>query len=587
MSVAAAPESMRVEAAGPDAGVLPAGGGVPGVEASGASVSVSAPALTAAAAGPGVPRHVARNLVSGTSAMGAGAIIERGFGFLANILAARFGGASTFGAYSLGITTAANISTYAAGGIGSTAARFSGKYPLGSPGYGSLARALAIVSVVSAAAAAAALWFGAVPLAHILQKESLAPLLRWAAFSAAGMILLECARGFFIGQRRLVALLLLSVVVGLGMVLLIPLAATRHNPSHMILSQAAITASAVAVCLLLARPLGMLVKPPVSPSGANPGEPMASAGASVGPVLREVWSFGMVQLAGLVGMNLAGWWLTTLVARADTTLVQMSFFAIANQMRNIVGLGPSLLTESSYAIMAAGHGAGQSSGQSRSHEADLQTPDQVMALCTWFATASSLVLSAIGIVIVPWGLTLLYGSAYRAGAITTAIGLAIAIVHMGNSPAAARLTIVSIKTAGLINTVWAIFVAGAGTLLLLHGGTAWQAMGVYLGAHLLSSALVVTALVRHRSVPSGMVAVLALGSLTSIALAVLAWLRTLGSSLAIASMLAMLGVIAAALCGLVVLGRRHGWIPTGSAIRQLLRSATARVLPLRRSAHGL
>jgi hypothetical protein len=146
----------------------------------------------------------------------------------------------------------------------------------------------------------------------------------------------------------------------------------------------------------------------------------------------------------------------------------MSFFAIANQMRNIVGPGPSLLTESSYAIVAAGHATGPDQRD--------QTPDQVMALCTFFATASSFVLSAIGIVIVPWGLTLLYGSAYCSGAITTAIALAIAIVHMGNSPAAARLTMVSIKTSGAINTLWAIFVAGAGTALLLHGGTAWQAM---------------------------------------------------------------------------------------------------------------
>ena len=98
------------------------------------------------------------------------------------------------------------------------------------------------------------------PLAHILQKESLAPLLRWAAFSAAGMILLECARGFFVGQRRLAALLLLSLIVGLGMVVLIPLAARRHNPAHMIVSQAAITTGAV------------LLWPGAGPAAWHPGQ---------------------------------------------------------------------------------------------------------------------------------------------------------------------------------------------------------------------------------------------------------------------------------------------------------------------------
>jgi O-antigen/teichoic acid export membrane protein len=75
-----------------------------------------------------MPAHVTKNLVSGTSALGLGIIVERGCGFLANVLAARLGGASTFGAYSLAISTANNISAYAAGGIGSTAIRFSGNY---------------------------------------------------------------------------------------------------------------------------------------------------------------------------------------------------------------------------------------------------------------------------------------------------------------------------------------------------------------------------------------------------------------------------------------------------------------------------
>src|SRR5205085_6613434 len=134
-----------------------------------------------------------------------------------------------FGAYALGISTANNISTYAAGGIGSTAVRFSGKYSYGSAGYATLARALAIVSMVSAAIAMIALWVGAAPIAHLLHKESLTSMLRWASVSAGGIILLECARGFFVGQRRLPALLLLSVLVGVGMVTLLPLTAAMHN----------------------------------------------------------------------------------------------------------------------------------------------------------------------------------------------------------------------------------------------------------------------------------------------------------------------------------------------------------------------
>ena len=73
--------------------------------------------------------------MAGTSTLGLAVLVERGATFAANILAARFAGASAFGAYSVGISTANNISTYAAGGIGATATRFSGKYPYGSGTY--------------------------------------------------------------------------------------------------------------------------------------------------------------------------------------------------------------------------------------------------------------------------------------------------------------------------------------------------------------------------------------------------------------------------------------------------------------------
>lgn len=285
--------------------------------------------------------HVARNVVSGTSTLGAGILIERGLGFLANILAARFAGAATFGAYSLALTTANNISTYAAGGIGATATRFSGKYPYTSAGYATLARVLAAVSMISAVIASAAIWIGAKPIATLLRKPDLSQLLQWAAISAAGMILLECARGFFVGQRRLGALLLLSIIVGSGMVCLLPLASHSHQPIRMIVSQGAVLLAAVATCMFVGNPLRR--KPAVAEENALPFAPM----------LREVWTFGGVQLAGLVGANLSGWWLTALVARSDATLVQISFFAIASQLRNLAGLTPGLLTEGSYAVMAS------------------------------------------------------------------------------------------------------------------------------------------------------------------------------------------------------------------------------------------
>jgi O-antigen/teichoic acid export membrane protein len=491
---------------------------------------------------PAMPKHVARDLLGGTSALGLGVIIERGCGFLANVLAARLGGAATFGAYSLAVTTANNISTYAAGGIGSTAIRFSGRYPRESSGYRTLSRVLLIISVASAALAALGLWAGAPPIAHLLGKPALTSLLRWAALSAAGMILLECCRGFLVGQRRLLAILLLSLTVGVGMLSLLPLT-SRWGAVPMICSQGGITLGAVGLCLLLYRPLGLA--PVASDAAAEP----------LGPMLRGVWSFGLIQLAGLIGMNAAGWWLTSLVARSS--MVEMGFFAISNQLRNIVALAPSLLTESSLAVMAQGENVEN-------------TPDQVMAVCTLATTFASLLLAGIGIVLVPWGLTLIYGKAYAAASAATAIALATAVVHMGGAPAAARLSIVSIKSSGVINTIWAVLVAVSATLFLFWGGNASKGALIYFVAQIFSSGLVFFSLTKRSCVPAGMNKVFILGTAASLSLAALAVLRERHAEWTLLLTAAMIAICLCGLAALLLLGRRECWIPSLPAIKRLL-----------------
>ena len=529
-------------------GVAPIPVSLPDVGTTSAAEAIAAGENDDATTSPRV-REVTRHLLGGTSALGLGIVIERGSGFAANILAARLGGAATFGAYSLAITTANNIATYAAAGIGATAARFSGKYQYGTSAYGTLARVLGIVSVLSALVAAGGLWLGAVPLAHLLGQPGLTSLLRWAALSAAGIVLLECARGFFVGQRRLVALVVLSVCVGAGMLSLVPLAAASHSPIRMIASQGGITLGAVVVCLLLAGPLGLRAQ-----STTEPRRPFR-------PMLREVWGFGFVQLAGLVGTNMAGWWLTTLVARGDTTLVQMGFFGIASQLRNIVGLAPGLLTEGSYAVMADPEGEHQ------------RTPEYVLGLTTFASSVFALLLAGAGILLAPLLLRIFYTRAYSNAAVTVAVALALAVMHMGNAPAAARLSIVSIRTSGVINTVWAIVVAVGGTVLMLHGGSAAMAMTIYLAAHTLSSVLVLAMLAHRHALPRGLSLCYGLATGTAVLLAALAHVRADSAASPTALSLTMVVLLAVALVGLALIGRRHGWLPRRAAVLRLLRHA--------------
>lgn len=514
-------------------------------------VAAPLPELLAAgdAAGQPLSQEVTSHLIGGTSALGISVAVERGVGLLANILAARLGGKAVFGAYSFAIGTANQISMYAAGGIGATATRFSGKYPRASSGYYTLRRALIIVSLASAALAAVGLWLGAAPIAHLVGKASMTGLLRWAAISSVGIILLECARGFFVGQRHLGALLVLSLLVGLGMVTLLPTMAHRHNPQAMLVAQGLVATAAVACCVLLGRKLGIQ------------RQPRNAQVLPLGSMLREVWTFGGIQLGSLIASNISGWWLSAVVARNDTTLVQISFLTIANQLRNMVALAPSLLTEGSYAVMADPR-----------HE-ESRTPQRVMALCSYASLALSLLLALAGMTIVPWLLTALYGKAYAGAGTTIALALATAVAHMGNAPSAARLTIVSLRSTAVINTIWAVFVAAAATLMLVRGGSAWEAMGVYYLGHVLSATLVLLVLKRKDGLPAGMLPLFAMAMLAVGVGSALALLRGRSPQLLWPTTGAMLAVFAVAFAALWYMGKKHDWLPSQAAFRSLLAKA--------------
>lgn len=511
------------------------------------AVADTAPETAVVAAS--LPAGVAKHVVRGTSTLGAAVFVERGASFLANVLAARLAGASVFGAYSLGVTTANNISTYAAGGIGTTATRFSGKYSYEGGSYAVFAQVMATISLASAALAALALCLGARPIAGLLHKPELAGLLQWAGITAAGMVLLECARGFFVGQRRLLALAALSLLVGLGMLGVLPAMAMSHRPTAMVISQGAVTLTAVALCCALAARLHLL--PPAD----------AISKVQFLPLLKEVWSYGLIQLSGLVSANVAGWWVTALIARADPSLVQISFFAIASQLRNLIGLIPSLLTEGSFAVMA-------------SSEKDSQhVPRRVMALCTYASTTVSFVVAALAVIVAPLVLQIVYGRAYVMAALAVSTGVAVAVVQMGNAPPSARLSVVSIRSTAVLNTVWALFTAAVGTLIMLRGGSAASAMAVFLAAHIVIAIMVLVVLYRNDSLPAGMIPLFIVSSTSIVLMVALATYRAVHAANQMPATALMCALTVASVAWLYWLGKRHAWLPSREMIGGLLQRA--------------
>jgi O-antigen/teichoic acid export membrane protein len=431
-------------------------------------------------AGAGEERSLSRSLCRGTSSIGAAVSIERGLGFVAHLLAARIGGTLVFGTYSLALTTANSIAAYAGAGIGTTANRFSGVYAFGSPQYAQLQRTLAMVSAQSALIAAALLWAAAGPIAsRLIGNPALIPLLHLAALSSAAIILLECLRGFLIGQRRYAALLTLSIAAGGGMLLVIPLA-TYAGPMAMIAGQASVSLGAVLVCLLFARSLKVRVDRP-APERGN------------GIRASAIWLFGLGQLLGVIGLNGAGWWTASLVSRSDHSMLQMSFYIAATQIRNVIAMVPGLVQQSCYALLTDEAGGGYGG------------PNRVLLASTLMASVLALGLTGIAVAVLPWVLGALYGNAFRGAEPAAAVAIATALVHMAGAPAVSRLTIVSLKLIGAINGIWAVSVIALGPLFIPQGG-AVPATVIMLAMHVVNAILVIACLWKKRALPGSLAA---------------------------------------------------------------------------------
>ena len=344
------------------------------------------------------------------------------------------------------------------------------------------------------------LWVSAGPLAiHLLRNPALTRLLEWAALSSAMIILLECTRGLFIGQRRFPALFTLCALSGTGMAVLLPLAATISGPILMVKMQAIAAAVAIAACVFFARKLGF------APTGLET--------KSAGPRPSAIVRFGLIQLAGVIGINASGWWIASLVARSDTTLIQMGWYSVAMQIRNICAMPPWLVSQTAYAQMTEQGGRHYGGA------------DRVTLVSTFAATAMSLVISGCAAALMPWAIPHTYGSGYAGSELAATLAVATGLVHMSAAPAAARLTIVSLRLTGIINGVWATFMVIGGTLLVSSGG-ATAAVAVFLCAHVVSAALVLIALLKLRAVSIDLAAVSLPAVAGAMLIAALGWMRS-------------------------------------------------------------
>jgi O-antigen/teichoic acid export membrane protein len=476
---------------------------------------------------------LSRTLLYGSATLGVAVALERLLGFLSGVLAARVAGPQTFGAYSMVLATAGTVAAYAGAGIGTTATRFSGQYRPDSNGYRKFIIALAVIAAASAGVAAVLMFAGAIPLARwVLRNPGLISFLRIAAVSSAAIVLLECMRGVLVGQQKFQALLVLSSVFGICLLIVLPLAA-RISAGMMIASQGSIALIAVVVCLALSRRFGL--------------RPVQNQDGNSGPGILPILKFGLVQFSAFAGISIASWWIASLVARSDVTLTQMGLYAIANQFRGLAVLAPNLCAQVGYSLMTEESGS-KYGGAGR-----------VMLTNSFLAALMATLIAGAGIVFAPLLLVIIYGRSFTSAEAAVSILLATGILHMTGLPAAQRLSIVGLRTTGVINAVWAILLAAFGVLLIPKAGAAGAALA-FLISHTVSQLLVIMALSRLGDLPKGYVRLFTVTLVGTLLLGGLGYWRAEGngqSALTVALFLVLISAVAA----ISFVGRSAGCLP--------------------------
>jgi O-antigen/teichoic acid export membrane protein len=210
-------------------------------------------------------------------------------------------------------------------------------------------------------------------------------------------------------------------------------------------------------------------------------------------------------------------------------------------------LAPNLCTQVGYSLMT--EESGSKYGGAR----------RVMLTNSFLAALMATLIAGVGIVFAPLLLVIIYGRSFTSAEAAVSILLATGILHMTGLPAAQRLSIVGLRTTGVINAVWAILLAVFGVLLIPRAGAAGAALA-FLISHSVSQLLVIMALSRLGDLPKGYVRLFTVTLVGTLLLGGLGYWRAAGNGQSVLTV-ALLLVFISALSAIAYAGRSTGCLP--------------------------
>jgi hypothetical protein len=266
----------------------------------------------------------------------------------------------------------------------------------------------------------------------------------------------------------------------------------------------------------------------------------------------------------VVGINAAGWWTASLVARWDVSLLQVAFYVVATQLRNISSLVPSLIQSSNFAFFTD-EGA-----------RDFGGADHVVSVSSFASSMLATICSGIAVISLPLILRHFYGKGYGMAEFPSVLAIATLLVHFGVAPAASRLLILSPLSAGVVNGIMAVVIVVLATIFIPRAG-ATAATATLLFAHVLAMFLVLVSLWRLDALPASVTMLAVLDTLTALATVWLGWARTLHPQYTIVWSLVLLLITGAVTLLLLRWGQHRGAFPKPLRLASLLQVNPAKL----------
>lgn len=427
-------------------------------------------------------------LLKGGSLIALATFFERGFLFLANVIAVRFGGVENYGAYGLALQAAGFMAGQASLGIGMVAWRYAAEYPVGHELHRDYVHRIVYLSFGLAILSSLLMLIFAWPMAYwFYDKPQFYPILLVTVYSAPAFVMLDAIRGLMVGLSYYRGLVLLSSIFGISMLLLIP-GASLQGARWMVITHAV---CALFACLTLLVILNRkyhlkLMTPNVSKVPIRPmlrfGAVQLGTGVLVSLVMmtvmamlvrsgskEEMLASALVPLGFLLAQGTV-WMISIGISHYPLFgFREVAYYNAASAFRSVVSIVPTMLSQTMMSLMT--NRRGEAFGGA----------DRMIMINTWITAIFLLPVTTVSQILMFWLLPFIYGPKLVGGIASACLLLAVAAVHMVSLPVYNRLNVLSPRSIVLSNIIWAIIILSTAYFLIPRLGATGVSLALLLG----------------------------------------------------------------------------------------------------------